>query len=74
LTSAVFSHDLLYLFWAPSLIAQGILCEWFDDVASLLAARRSAEWRASSADEVSFIDHKRVAYFVSEEREVVLNS
>jgi uncharacterized protein (TIGR02118 family) len=47
---------------------------WFDDVASLLAARRSPEWQASSADEANFIDQKRVAYFVSEEREVSLPS
>jgi uncharacterized protein (TIGR02118 family) len=45
---------------------------WFDDVASLLAARQSQEWQASSADEGNFIDHKRVAYFVSEEHEVPL--
>jgi len=43
---------------------------WFDDMASLLAARQSPEWQASSADEVNFIDHKRVAYLVCEEREV----
>jgi uncharacterized protein (TIGR02118 family) len=45
---------------------------WFEDVASLLKARKSAEWQASSADEANFIDHKRVAYFVSEERDVEL--
>ena len=45
---------------------------WFDDFVSLLAARRSPEWQASSADEANFIDHKRVAYFVSEEREISL--
>jgi uncharacterized protein (TIGR02118 family) len=47
---------------------------WFDDVASLLAARRSPEWQASSADEANFIDQKRVAYFVAEERAVPLPS
>jgi uncharacterized protein (TIGR02118 family) len=40
---------------------------WFDDVEALLAARQSPEWEASSEDEANFIDHKRVAYFVSEE-------
>jgi len=45
---------------------------WFDDVASLLAARQSPEWKASADDEANFIDHKRVAYFVSEEH-VILN-
>jgi uncharacterized protein (TIGR02118 family) len=41
---------------------------WFDDIEALLAARESPEWKASSEDEANFIDHKRVAYFVSEER------
>jgi uncharacterized protein (TIGR02118 family) len=41
---------------------------WFDDIEALLAARQSPEWRASSEDEANFIDHERVAYFVSEER------
>src|SRR6266545_4198674 len=40
---------------------------WFDDVADLLAARRSPEWHASSEDARNFIDHSRVAYFVAEE-------
>ena len=48
----------------------GVAELWFDDVASLLAARLSPEWQASSADEANFIDHKRVAYLVCEEREV----
>jgi uncharacterized protein (TIGR02118 family) len=39
----------------------------FDDVADLLAARRSPEWHASSKDARNFIDHSRVAYFVAEE-------
>jgi uncharacterized protein (TIGR02118 family) len=41
---------------------------WFDDIEALLAARQSPEWKASSEDEANFIDHERVAYFVSEER------
>jgi uncharacterized protein (TIGR02118 family) len=40
---------------------------WFDDVEAYLAARQSPEWTASSEDEAHFIDHKRVAAFVSEE-------
>jgi uncharacterized protein (TIGR02118 family) len=40
---------------------------WFDNVEDLLAARQSAEWKASTEDEANFIDHKRIAYFVSEE-------
>jgi uncharacterized protein (TIGR02118 family) len=40
---------------------------WFDDVEALLAARQSPEWKASTEDEANFIDHSKVAYFVSEE-------
>jgi uncharacterized protein (TIGR02118 family) len=40
---------------------------WFDDPEALLAARQSPEWAASHADEANFIDHNKVAYFVSEE-------
>ena len=40
---------------------------WFDDMEALLAARQSPQWKAASQDEVNFIDHKKVAYFVSEE-------
>ena len=45
----------------------GIAELWFDDGHSLMVARQSPEWRASSQDEANFIDHGRVAYFVSEE-------
>jgi uncharacterized protein (TIGR02118 family) len=44
---------------------------WFDDVADLLEARRSPEWKASTEDEANFIDHSKVAYFVSVEHEIV---
>ena len=40
---------------------------WFDDAQALLAARQSPEWAASHGDEANFIDHNKVAYFVSEE-------
>jgi uncharacterized protein (TIGR02118 family) len=40
---------------------------WFDDAEALLAARQSPKWIASTEDEVNFIDHSKVAYFVSEE-------
>ena len=43
---------------------------WFDDLAALDAARISAEWRESSADEDNFIDHARTALFVTNEREI----
>ena len=45
---------------------------WFDSGAALLEARSSAEWKQSTADEENFIDHSRVAYFVSEEHEIPL--
>ncbi|HYU47302.1 MAG TPA: EthD domain-containing protein [Terriglobales bacterium] len=41
---------------------------WFDDMEALLAARQSPEWKTATEDEESFIDHSKVAYFVSEER------
>jgi len=40
---------------------------WFDDEKTLLAARQSAEWKASVEDEANFIDHAKVAYFVTKE-------
>jgi uncharacterized protein (TIGR02118 family) len=44
---------------------------WFEDVEALLQARRSPEWEASSRDETNFIDHKKTAYFVSEEHVIL---
>ncbi len=43
---------------------------WFDDMAALKAAARSPEWRASTADEVNFIDETRTALFLTEEHEI----
>jgi uncharacterized protein (TIGR02118 family) len=43
---------------------------YFDDAEALLRARQSQEWKAATADEAQFIDHSRIAYFVS--REVVV--
>ncbi len=48
----------------------GMVELWFDDVNALLAVRQSPEWKASTEDEVNFIDHSRVAYLVTEERVV----
>ncbi len=45
----------------------GMVELWFDDMVALLAARKTPAWRASTADEANFIDHHKVAYFVSEE-------
>jgi uncharacterized protein (TIGR02118 family) len=44
---------------------------WFDNVETLLAARESAEWKASTEDEANFIDHGKTAYLVSEEHVVL---
>lgn len=44
---------------------------WFDDAETLLKARQSQEWKASTEDEVNFIDHSKTAYFVSEEHVVL---
>jgi len=49
----------------------GIAELWFDTIEDLLAARESPEWQASTADETNFIDHTKVAYFVTEEYAVV---
>jgi uncharacterized protein (TIGR02118 family) len=49
----------------------GVAELWFDDMEGLLAARQSSEWKASTEDEANFIDHDRVAYFVSEERVIL---
>ncbi len=51
----------------------GVAELWFDDVEALLAARQSPEWKASSEDEANFIDHSKVAYFVSEEHVILDN-
>ena len=45
----------------------GMVELWFDDLEALLAARRSPEWKASTEDEANFIDHSKIAYFVTEE-------
>ncbi len=50
---------------------EGMAELWFDDMEALLAARQSAEWKASTEDEANFIDHSKVAYFVAEERVVL---
>ncbi len=47
---------------------------WFDNEEALLAARQSPEWNASREDEANFIDHRKVAYFVSDEHILVDNS
>jgi uncharacterized protein (TIGR02118 family) len=44
---------------------------WFDDLAAIGEARRSAEWAAATADEANFVDPSRSAYFISEERQIL---
>ncbi len=51
----------------------GMVELWFESIGALLKARRSEEWRTSTADEANFIDHAKVAYFVTEEHEVNLH-
>jgi uncharacterized protein (TIGR02118 family) len=40
---------------------------WFNSIDALLDARQSREWKESTEDEGHFIDHSKVAYFISEE-------
>ena len=47
---------------------------WFDNIPALQAARNSPEWKTSTEDERNFIDHTRVAYFVSEEQVIFDNT
>jgi uncharacterized protein (TIGR02118 family) len=51
----------------------GVAELWFDDVAALLEARQSPQWKASSEDETNFVDHRRAAYVVSQEHLIVDN-
>ena len=44
---------------------------WFDDIDALRAATRSPEVEAAREDERNFIDHSRVALFITEEKPVV---
>ena len=44
---------------------------WFDDLESLLEARSSPEWAASTADEDNFVDRWGVALLVTEEYQIV---
>jgi uncharacterized protein (TIGR02118 family) len=49
----------------------GVAELWFDSLEDLQAARQSPEWKASSEDEVNFIDHGKIALFVSEEHRIL---
>lgn len=49
----------------------GVAELWFDNLEDLQAARQSPEWKASSADEANFIDHSKVALFISEEHTIL---
>jgi uncharacterized protein (TIGR02118 family) len=44
---------------------------WFDDLAAISEARRSAAWAVATADEANFVDPSRSAYFISEERQIL---
>ena len=44
---------------------------WFDDMDALRAAMQSPETKAALEDEKNFIDHSRVASFITTEKPVV---
>jgi uncharacterized protein (TIGR02118 family) len=64
------SHAITLAGDAQSADFDGMAELWFDDARALAAARGSPEWRASTEDEENFVDHRRVAYFVSVEHEI----
>ncbi|MEJ2278271.1 MAG: EthD domain-containing protein [Candidatus Lokiarchaeota archaeon] len=55
----------------PNPAFDGMAELWFDDAEALRSARQSPEWKASTDDEANFIDHRKVAYFVSEEHVIM---
>jgi uncharacterized protein (TIGR02118 family) len=55
--------------WSADYDGMGEL--WFDDMKSLMKARNTAEWNASTEDGENFIDHSKVAFFITEEHEIV---
>jgi uncharacterized protein (TIGR02118 family) len=64
------SHRVRHPWEMPASVFDGMAELWFDDMAALESARRSSEWRASSADEANFIDSTRTALFLTEEHEI----
>ncbi len=44
---------------------------WFESLEVIAKSRTSPEWQASTADEANFINPNRVAYFLSEEHEII---
>jgi uncharacterized protein (TIGR02118 family) len=64
------SHRVPHPWDVPASEFDGLAELWFDDLAALDEARRSSEWKASTADEANFIDSTRTALFVTEEHEI----
>jgi len=64
------SHPVPHPPGIPASDFDGMAELWFDDMAALQAAQRSPAWRASSLDEVNFIDPTRTALFVTREEEI----
>jgi uncharacterized protein (TIGR02118 family) len=64
------SHRVAHPWDMPASSFDGLAELWFHDLAALEAARRSPEWKASSADEANFIDPTRTALFVTEEHQI----
>jgi uncharacterized protein (TIGR02118 family) len=71
LRKLVQSHRLIFAEDQRHYDFDGMAELWFDDFEALLAARQSAEWKASTADEANFIDHSRVSYFLSQEHVIL---
>src|SRR5262245_31709441 len=49
----------------------GMAESWFDDMEALLAARKTIEWQLSSDDEINFIDPGKIAFFITQEYQIV---
>jgi uncharacterized protein (TIGR02118 family) len=65
------SHTVPHPSEFPPADFDGVAELWFDDLATIEAARRSAEWRAATEDEANFVDPSRRAFFLTVEREIV---
>ena len=65
-------NHLKHVLGDPPPTFDGVAEIWFDDEGSLLAARGSPEWAASTADEAHFVDPQLYGYLVAEEHDIIL--
>lgn len=65
------SHVLPELYGRQTPPFDGAAELWFDDLDAMRAAMQSPEVRAAMEDEKNFIDHSRVASFVTVEKPIV---